>query len=634
MNKSKMMLFLILLDIMVVFLAERDKELVSELIKGTPISSDASSKLISNAFDGDFNTEFKSSKESNGWIGLEFDTSYRITKIGWAHKENDIENYLLGIFEGGNDPSFFDAVPLTMIIEEGKEGDINYISIDVTRTFKYARYIGPNSKNCIISQLEFYGYKLTEDVEEQEQKEKLYQPTGIPLIVIQTEEGEEPKDKDNGVPCQITIINKGKQETKEKGTIKLRGNSTMRGEKPPYKIKFDKKQNLLDMTAKAKKWNLMANHSDKTLLRTMLAMKISTLFEMRFTPQCRPVDLMINGEFKGNYNLCDKIEYNKNRIELGELKEETEQEPVDGGYLFEATQYAYKEGYYLNTTKGIIIGVRYPKKEDITVEQLEYINKKLNEIENEGYNGIVDNIDFESFSKYLLVQELCGQSETFWSTYMTKRRNDEKIYFGPVWDFDLAFDNDNRVFSTLNKTNFLFKYDSSAGTMREFAVQLLNNEKLLQTVKDMWKEMTAEKVTKGKILEYIDEQVKIINESQKLNFKRYKVLNKRVIASPIARCSYKREVAYLKEYIPKRFDLVNEIVQKATTESVNEEVKHFDLDLIHQGGRGESFPQNGNTPGGNGSKPSGGGTNRWGGNGRNGGRDSIAEECINFVEED
>ena len=617
-------IFLLLLNLVFcssIALSE-DKQLVSELIKGTPISSDSSTELLANAFDGDVTSEFKSSKNSNGWVGLELEKSYRITKIGWGQKQGDKENYLLGIFEGGNDPSFFDAIPLTMIVEEGKSGEINYINIDVTRSFRYVRYVGPNGKNCTISQLEFYGYEKEEkDVGDEE--EKLYQPTGIPLIVIQTEEGKEPKDKNNGVACQITIINNGKAETKEKATIKLRGNSTMRSDKNPYKIKFDTKQKLLDMPAKAKKWNLMANHADKTLLRTLLAMKISTLFEMAFTPECRPVDVMVNGEFKGNFNLCDKIEYNKNRVQLGEYNENMEQEPIDGGYLFEATQYAYREGNYLNTTKGIILGVRYPKKDEITAEQLEYINNKLNKVEDEGYNGIVDNIDLESFSKYLLVQELCGQSETFWSTYMTKKRNDEKIYFGPVWDFDLAFDNDRRVFSTLNKTNFLFKYDSSAGTMREFAVKLLNNEKLLEKIKETWREMTQEKVTKEKILEFIEEEAEKIHESQKLNFKRWDILNKRINASPTARCSYKRELAYLKDYIPKRFDLVNKIVEAATTTSVNEEVDHFDLDLIHMGG--------GHRPKGNQTRPS---SNQEAGGNRDGGRNSIVEECINFVDED
>lgn len=615
-------LFLILLNVILStsIILKGDQQLVSELIKGTPISSDSSSKSLSNAFDGDISTEFKSSKESNGWIGLELDNTYRITKIGWSQKESDKENYLLGIFEGGNDPSFFDAIPLTMIVEEGKDGEINYINIDVTRSFKYVRYVGPNGKYSIISQLEFYGY---EKIENEVEEEKLYQPTGIPLIVIQTEGAVEPADKETDVICQITVINNGKAQNKEKGTIKLRGNSTLKSDKNPYKIKFDTKQKLLDLPAKAKKWSLLANHSDKTLLRTLVAMKISTLFEMPFTPECRPVDLMVNGEFKGNYNLCDKIEYNKNRVDLGELDENVEQEPTDGGFLFEATQYAYKEGYYLNTTRGIILGVKYPEKDDITVEQLQYISNKLNEVEADGYSGIVDNIDFESFSKYLLVQELCGQSETFWSTYMSKKRNDEKIYFGPVWDFDLAFDNDKRVYSTLDKTNFLFKYDSSAGTMREFVVKLLNNEQLLQKVKETWKEMTQEKVTLEKILAYVEEQIEVINDSQKLNFKRWDILDKKVNVSPTARCSFKREVAFLKDYIPKRFDLVNQIVESSTTTSVNEEVDHYDLDIIHQGSSGQKS-------GGKGGQGGQGGKSGHGGSSSS----SIVEECKNFVEDE
>ena len=72
--------------------------------------------------------------------------------------------------------------------------------------------------------------------------------------------------------------------------------------------------------------------------------------------------MRFNGEFKLNYNLCDKIEFGKNRINLDELDETKNEEPeITGGYLLEATQYAYTEGFYLNTTRGIILGVRYPK---------------------------------------------------------------------------------------------------------------------------------------------------------------------------------------------------------------------------------------------------------------------------------
>ena len=413
MNKFKILFILINFSFYSCILQQNEQSL---LLKGTPIS-DSSSELILNAFDGDITTEFKSSNSKYSWIGLELDSSYIITKIGWGQKENIKSNYLLGVFEGSNDPTFFDALPLSMIIEEGKEGEINYINIDTTKSFKYVRYIGPNGKNSTISVLEFYGYK-SDDNNKENLEEKIYQPTGIPLIIINTENSVEPQDKETDIVCEVTIINKGKIETKAKAVIKLRGNSTKNFAKKPYKIKFDEKQTLLDLPAHAKKWNLMANYIDRTLIRTMLGLKISSLFEMEYTASCRPVDIIFNGEFRGNYNLCDQIEFGKDRINLDELNENTNQEPeITGGYLFEATQYAYTENFYLNTTRGIIIGVRYPKEKYITPEQLDYINNKLNEVESDGYSGVVDNIDFDSFSKYLLVQELCGHPEIFWSTY-------------------------------------------------------------------------------------------------------------------------------------------------------------------------------------------------------------------------
>ena len=594
-----------------------------QLLTGTPISSDRFSNLLQNAFDGDINTEYKSTKESNSWIGLELDNSYKITKIGWSQKENNSTNYLLGIFEGANDPTFFDAVPLYMITEEiNQNGQINYINIDISETFKYVRYIGPSGQYCIISNLEFYGYEIS-DSELENLEDKKYQPTNLPLIVVHTENGVAPKDKETDIPCTVEIIDNGKTNVKAKAVIKLRGNSTMRMDKTPYKIKFDEKQKLLDLPAKAKKWNLMANYADRTLLRTLLGFEISSLVEMKYTPQCRPVDVMVNGEFKGNYNLCDKIERNKNRVQLSELDENSNSEPeISGGYLLEATNYAYQDNFYINTTRGIILGIRYPKEGDISSAQFAYIENQLNLMESDGYSGIVNRIDFESFTKYLIVQELSGHSECFWSTYMTKQRNDDKFYFGPVWDFDLAFDNDDRVYTTLNKTNFLFKYDSSAGTLREFGEQLLRNEQLLQALKDRWNEITKTQVTKEKIINWIDEEVKLINDSQKLNFMKWKILDRKVLASPTARCSFRREVNYLKEYVQKRFDQVGQIINSATTISVTEEVDHFDRDIDTDSGRKrrlESFFGNiGNRPAG--------------GHGGMNDRVRIVEECINYTE--
>ena len=126
MNKFKILFILLNFSFYSCILQQNEQSL---LLKGTPIS-DSSSELVLNAFDGDITTEFKSLNSKYSWIGLELDSSYIITKIGWGQKENIKSNYLLGVFEGSNDPTFFDALPLSMIIEEGKEGEINYINIE------------------------------------------------------------------------------------------------------------------------------------------------------------------------------------------------------------------------------------------------------------------------------------------------------------------------------------------------------------------------------------------------------------------------------------------------------------------------------------------------------------------------
>ena len=97
-------------------------------LSGKPISSDSGS--LTTAFDGDLSTDFKSEKPSNGWIGLQLDSQYKIKKIGVAFpKDSKKEDYLLGIIEGSNDPTFLEADPLYMITEEIKNNEINYFEI-------------------------------------------------------------------------------------------------------------------------------------------------------------------------------------------------------------------------------------------------------------------------------------------------------------------------------------------------------------------------------------------------------------------------------------------------------------------------------------------------------------------------
>ena len=552
-------------------------------VNGKKISSEPlTSQSISNAFDGDLSTSFTSKEASKGWIGLKLDSKYLITKIGLAFPINSKkEDYLLSILEGSNDPTFTDSTILYMITEEFKLGEMNYISIKTSSRYKYIRYIGPNGKYCVISELEIYGddelgtnTKLN-SLSSKNDEDYYYQATNLPLVIINTEDSIEPFDKETYITCTVTIIKDNKIVTKEKAKIKLRGNSTSRLDKKSYRLKFDSKQKILGMPAKAKNWAIIANFSDKTLMRYLLAHKISSLFELTYSPACESVDMIVNGEFQGNFGFCDQMEEGKGRIEVTEMDETCIEEPeVTGGYVIAADGWARQGGdkYYLSN-KGVVLVIKYPKDNDIVKEQESYILNAFNVVEDECYNNVIDKIDIDTFCKYLLVEDLTGNGETFWSTYMYKERNDDKIYFGPVWDFDLAFDNNNRVYPTLEKKDFIYKYDISAGTMNTLATKILSNEKVIKRLKEIWLSFIESKVTKNKLISYINEIIDKINESQKLNFIRWDILNTKILLNPVARGSFEAETDYLIYFIVQRFDILDEIVKNASYETINAEVE-------------------------------------------------------------
>lgn len=543
-------------------------------LTGIPISSDSDIENAQNAFDGNLDTEFRSSSESGGWVGLEFSSPVKISKIGWAQKSNETKDYILGIFEGSNGASFYDSIPLYMITSQGQLSQINLVEISCTQAFKYIRYIGPNGKYSVISQIEIYGEP---SIDEYLNPENIYQPTNLPLVFINTENGFLPpdKDKETQVKSNIVIIKDGKIDTKKSGTIKYRGNSTLDPKKKSLRIKFDIKTKVLHLPAMAKKWVLFANMYDKTLLRNRIGYQMSNIFGLKYTPACHYVDVILNGDFKGNYLLCDQIEVDKNRVDITKMDSSDTNEPeITGGYIIEGDAFAQREPSYFKTNQGILFCIKYPDSKDINVQQAEYIKNKFNQVEAEIYQNNLNSIDFESFARYFLVEEFAGNIDGIWSSfYLTKERGDDKIYFGPVWDLDLAFDNDIFLYPTNEKTNFAFKYTYSNGSTQTLVMKLLSNELLLQKVKDVWNEVTNNGFNVKTMTKFIDQQVQLIYQSQKLNFIRWDILKVKQFLQPAARGSYEAEIGYLTEFIKKRFDILGQIVNSATVESVNEKVK-------------------------------------------------------------
>ena len=385
------------------------------------------------------------------------------------------------------------------------------------------------------------------------------------MVVIQTKDAVEPYDKVNDIESYVQIIGTGGEYVIDSATTRLRGNASTQFPKKPYRIKFESKQKPLDASAKAKKWTLINNYGDKTLMRNLLAFRISQLFGMPYTPYGQAVDVILNGEYKGCYQLCDQIEVNKNRVNIDEMETtDISGENLTGGYLWEIDAYANEEISWFNSKNNIPVTIKSPDEDDITPEQSQYLEDFFNAMEADVFgsqyadaaNGWRRLLDAETFLKHFLIGELSGNTDTYWSVYQYKKRGEDKIYTGPVWDFDIAFDNDYRTYPVNNKADFVYRSGgSSAGNMKSFVdrILLLDPNTLLE-VKKIWGEAREKGLNEEYLCAWIDSMSIEMDHSQQLNFMRWNILNSKEHMNPVARGSYANEVAYLKEYIAKRVE--------------------------------------------------------------------------------
>ena len=145
---------------------------------------------------------------------LEFDEEYIITKITWTKEQDYKYNYLLGVFEGSNEVSFMEGIPIGIIREKEELEDTNELEITSKNSMKYIRYIPPNKNYTDISPIKIYGYKKTID----EDESNYFQATNLPLVLIHTEKGVEP-NQDGDVNCTIKLINEGKMEISDQNSV-------------------------------------------------------------------------------------------------------------------------------------------------------------------------------------------------------------------------------------------------------------------------------------------------------------------------------------------------------------------------------------------------------------------------------
>ncbi|MBR3985055.1 MAG: CotH kinase family protein [Bacteroidaceae bacterium] len=235
-------------------------------------------------------------------------------------------------------------------------------------------------------------------------------------------------------------------------STRLRGNVTQQMPKKPFAVKLDKKHGIFmndadtenDLPAH-KRWVLLSNWKDRTLMRNEVAFGLADVFQQTFpndglawNPSGQFVELVYNGVHVGNYYLCEHIKIDGNRLDITDPFDEKDGysgTPEDYGYLLEADD-GYDETWKFTTANYI----PFLFKDDGNDEMLSYVAGLVRGVEDKlyagNYSAAYEQLDITSLVDYWLIQEVMMNSEMKHPKSVYMYLNKGKLYAGPIWDFD------------------------------------------------------------------------------------------------------------------------------------------------------------------------------------------------------
>ena len=303
--------------------------------------------------------------------------------------------------------------------------------------------------------------------------------SGLPIVVVETPERRNIASKTVWVENSSMVIYQADGSINyDSGTDKMnirgRGNSTWSYSKKPYNIKLNSKKAILGMP-KHKRWCLLANYIDRTLIRNAVAFELAKMTSMNWTPNGRFVELVLNGKPLGNYYLCEAIRIDNDRVNINEMTvNDISGDAITGGYILELDSYYDAEWKFKTSYYRMPVNIKQPDEDDINNYQYSYIKNYYNAAEKELYNGSLDGfaeyVDMNSLIDWYLLNEAIYNPELQHpkSSYMYKDKG-SKLYMGPAWDHDWETFTPHNSLKNQNTMWFkdLFKYPEFKTMVKE-----------------------------------------------------------------------------------------------------------------------------------------------------------------------
>ncbi|MCR5851662.1 MAG: CotH kinase family protein [Bacteroidaceae bacterium] len=546
---------------------------VDDLLQGTIVHSGSGTKAAL-AFDGDASTTYYSNSGSEmQWIGLDLGEPYVITRVGYtpASGSEGADRVLLSLFEGANRPDFMDAMPLYFISTKPANGTATKADVNVSRGFRYVRYVGSAGSYCNIADLEFYGHAGEGD------DSQFYQITNLPTLSIHVQNNIKPTVRGEDHESLSTLIYDGGTMVQEYPILfRVRGNFSSSPENKAYRMKYNdgKSHHVMrgghnESPTKCKKWVLINSYRDKTLMRNPVAWAMSKRVEMHWTPWSQIVDLVVNGDYRGTYTLADAVSLDPNRIDITEMGEwDTDEETITGGYLAEVDNNASREPYWFSSTYGNPISIHEPDDDVMQSEQFQYIKNTWNNMESivfgsnytDWENGQRSVLDIESFLRYFLASEFNGNTDMLCQVFMYKERGDDHFYTGPVWDAELALENDQTTYPANERMDWTYKVRDT-GNWSQFVGRVISDPSVFAQLQEMWAILRKKGAFEpDDVAADVDSLRTEVRASANLNFIRWPYLTQYISLNPEIPGSWEAEVDRVRDFVYDRVAWMDEML--------------------------------------------------------------------------
>lgn len=383
-----------------------------------------------------------------------------------------------------------------------------------------------------------------------------------------------------------------------------RGNSTFAYKKKPYQLKLPQKVSLSGMN-KGKTWLLLANYLDLSLLRNKITLDLCREIGIPCAVDSRMVDVYINGLYNGLYLMTEKIQINKQRVNITDLEEITREvndkaldsyptfsektkelpifrgyeipvdpEDVTGGYILEMEKsYRLRDNIDngFKTNKGLSITVKEPTC--ASRAQMRYIGSLFNDFHEavwakDGVSPVTgtyyaDYIDLPSFARKFLVEEFSKNYDAQASSQFFFKDSDavdSRIYAGPCWDYDLSYGN-IRTGNFYNGSLPTGAYVTAAASKANLYWLLSRHDDFMAEVAAAYHDDLAPaiRILLGETepsgdspLQSIDAYVAAMDASARMNFVRWPAANVKGYYTGSGK-NFDASVKYLRSFITKRF---------------------------------------------------------------------------------